>query len=136
MARNRALRRVAPVILSRMAKHDPALDRLFHALSDPTRREIVERLLTGPASVSDLAAPTGMALPTVMKHIAVLEETGLVSSRKAGRTRICRANPEPLAAAGSWIEAQRRIWEGRLDRLDTYVTQLMKERSDDPRSED
>lgn len=117
-----------------MAKHDPDLDRLFHALSDRTRRGIVERLLAGPASVTDLARPTGMAMPTVMKHIAVLEETGLVTSEKSGRTRICRATPKPLAVAEGWIEEQRRIWENRLDRLDDYVTQLMKERSDGPRS--
>lgn len=119
-----------------MAKHDPALDRLFHALSDPTRRGIVERLLAGPATVSDLAAPTGMALPTVMKHIAVLEETGLVTTEKAGRTRICRATPQPLTEAQAWIEAQRRVWEARLDRLDDYVTRLMKERGDGPRPKD
>jgi DNA-binding transcriptional ArsR family regulator len=119
-----------------MAKHDPDLDRLFHALSDPTRRGIVERLLAGPASVSDLAAPTGMALPTVMKHIAVLEQSGLVVSEKAGRTRICRARPEPLDQARGWIEDQRRLWEARLDRLDDYVTRLMKERAHGPRPQD
>ena len=119
-----------------MAKHDPDLDRLFHALSDPTRRGIVERLLAGPASVSDLAAPTGMALPTVMKHIAVLEQSGLVTSEKAGRTRICRARPEPLDRARGWIEDQRRIWEARLDRLDDYVTRLMEERAHGTRPQD
>lgn len=120
------------VTLSFMAKHDPALDRLFHALSDPTRRGIVERLLAGPASVSDLARPTGMALPTVMKHIAVLEETGLVLTEKSGRTRLCRASPAPLAAAQTWIEEQRALWEARLDRLDTYVTQLHRKHRDEP----
>lgn len=119
-----------------MAKHDPNLDRLFHALSDPTRRSIFEQLLTGPASVSDLAQPTGMAMPTVMKHISVLEETGLVTSEKSGRTRICRATPAPLAAAETWIEDQRRLWEGRLDRLEDYVTKLMKDRANEPRPED
>lgn len=114
-----------------MAKHDPALDRLFHALSDPTRRSFVERLLEKPLSVSELAEPTGMALPTIMRHISVLEETGLVSSEKSGRTRICRANPQPLIEAQGWIEEQRKIWEGRLDRLDDYVTRLMKERNNE-----
>ncbi len=112
-----------------MAKHDPALDRLFHALSDPTRRSFVERLLEGPLSVTELAEPTGMALPTIMRHLSVLEETGLVRSEKEGRTRICRVSPEPLAQAQGWIEEQRKIWEARLDRLDDYVTRLMKERS-------
>lgn len=119
-----------------MAKHDPNLDRLFHALSDPTRRGIVERLLTGPASVTDLAQPTGMAMPTVLKHIAVLEETGLVTSEKSGRTRICRASLAPLAAAETWIDAQRRLWEGRLDRLDDYVTTLMKDPAHGSRPKD
>ncbi len=118
-----------------MAKHDPDLDRLFHALADPTRRGIVERLLAGPASVTDLAQPTGMSMPTVLKHIAVLEETGLVISEKSGRTRICRASAAPLAAAETWIEDQRRLWEERLDRLDDYVTKLMKERANGPRPE-
>lgn len=119
-----------------MAKHDPDLDRLFHALSDPTRRGIVERLLSGPASVSELAEPTGMAMPTVLKHISVLEVTGLVETEKSGRTRICRASPAPLAAAETWLEDQRRLWEARLDRLDDYVTTLMKDRTHGPRSED
>lgn len=110
-----------------MAKHDPNLDRLFHALSDPTRRGMVERLLSGPATVSELAEPTGMALPTVLKHIAVLEETGLVTSEKSGRTRICRADAAPLATAQGWIEAQRRQWEARLDRLEDYIATLSKD---------
>lgn len=119
-----------------MTKHDPNLDRLFHALADPTRRGMVERLLEGAATVSDLAGPTGMALPSVLKHLAVLEETGLVTTEKQGRTRICRASPAPLRAAESWMDAQRAVWEGRLDRLDDYVTTLMKDRSDGSRSKD
>ena len=110
-----------------MAKHDPQLDRLFHALSDPTRRSFVERLVDGPLSVTELAAPTGMALPTVMRHLAVLEETGLVESEKSGRTRICRVSPQPLSRAGTWIEDQRRIWEARLDRLEDYLATLPKD---------
>ncbi len=114
-----------------MTKHYPQLDRLFHALADPTRRGIVERLLTGPATVSDLAAPTGMALPTVMKHISVLEETGLVRSEKSGRTRMVQATPAPLTAAQAWIEEQRQIWEARLDRLEDYLATLPTEPDDD-----
>jgi len=119
-----------------MAKHDLQLDRLFHALADPTRRGIVERLLTGPASVTDLAQPTGMALPTVMKHIAVLESSGLVATEKTGRTRLCRVTPAPLEHVQGWIEQQRAQWEARLDRLEDYLITLMKERRDGPRSED
>lgn len=119
-----------------MAKHDPKLDRLFHALADSTRRSIVQQLLSGPATVTDLAAPTGMALPTVMKHIAVLEQTGLVSTEKSGRTRYCHITPAPLAEAQDWIERQRALWEARLDRLDDYLTTLSKERAHEPRSED
>lgn len=110
-----------------MAKHEPELDRLFQALSDPTRRSFVERLLDGPLSVTDLAAPTGMALPTVMRHLAVLEETGLVATEKAGRTRLCRVTPAPLGRAQAWIEDQRRIWDSRLDRLEAYLATLPKE---------
>lgn len=115
------------IILSQMAKHDPALDQLFHALSDPTRRAMVERLLAGPASVSDLARPTGMSLPTVMKHLGVLERSGLVATEKSGRTRICRVTPAPLTAAQAWLEDQRRSWEARLDRLEDYLATLPKE---------
>lgn len=117
-------------MLSHMAKHDPSLDRLFHALADPTRRGMVERLLAGPASVSDLARPTGMALPTVMKHLAVLEDCGLVATEKAGRSRICHATPAPLAAAQSWIEARRQVWESRLDRLEAFLATLPTEPRD------
>jgi len=113
-----------------MAKHDPALDRLFHALADPTRRGFVERLLAGPATVSELAAPTGMALPTVMKHLAVLEETGLVATEKSGRARLCRVTPAPLTHAQRWIETQRQTWEARLDRLEDYLATLPKEDTD------
>ena len=113
-----------------MAKHDPQLDRLFHALSDPTRRSFVERLLVKPLSVTELAAPTGMALPTIMRHLSVLEETGLVTTEKTGRTRICRVEPEPLTKAQHWLEEQRAIWEGRLDRLEDYLATLPKDQSE------
>lgn len=118
------------MLLSRMAKHESDLDRLFHALSDPTRRTMVERLLTGPLTVTALAAPTGMALPTVMRHLAVLEETGLVATEKSGRSRLCRATPAPLHAAQGWIETQRAVWEGRLDRLEAYLATLAPEETE------
>lgn len=115
-----------------MAKHDPALDHLFHALSDPTRRMMLTRLARGPAPVSALAAPTGLRLPTVMRHLSVLEAAGLVTTQKDGRVRSCALVPEALAPMRDWLDEQRRVWEARLDRLDDYVMTLMKERKDGP----
>jgi DNA-binding transcriptional ArsR family regulator len=115
-------------MLSDMAKHDPDLDLLFHALSDPTRRAILTRLATGPAPVSDLAAPTGLRLPTVMRHLSVLEAAGLVVSAKDGRVRSCAIVPAALEPVRGWLDDQRALWEARLDRLDAYVMQLMKDR--------
>lgn len=113
-----------------MTKHDPALDTLFHALGDPTRRAMLERLFRGPAPVTELAAPTGLALPTVMRHLAVLEQAGLISSEKTGRTRLCRALPDRLAPASDWLTRQHSIWEGRLDRLDALLATFPKEETD------
>lgn len=111
-------------LLSHMTKHDPGLDAFFHAMADPTRRAVVERLTLGPATVSDLAAPHGIALPTFLKHLRVLEDSGLVRSQKKGRVRTCHIEAEPLAAAEQWLGRQRRIWESRLDRLDALVREL------------
>lgn len=111
-----------------MAKHDPDLSLLFHALSDPTRRAILERLARGPAPVTELAGPTGLKLPTILRHLAVLEEAGLITSAKDGRVRSCAFVPQALAPMQDWLEGQRALWEARLDRLDDYVTRLMKER--------
>jgi DNA-binding transcriptional ArsR family regulator len=111
-----------------MAKHDPALDRLFHALADPTRRAMLNRLAQGPAPVSDLAALSGFRLPTILRHLSVLEEAGLVVTQKDGRVRSCSFRPEALRPMADWLEDQRRLWEARLDRLDDYVMNLMKER--------
>ncbi|MDD9708204.1 MAG: metalloregulator ArsR/SmtB family transcription factor [Paracoccaceae bacterium] len=110
-----------------MAKHDPDLSLLFHALADPTRRAILTRLAEGPAPVSALAEPTGLRLPTVMRHLAVLEEAGLIATAKDGRVRTCAIVPEALVPMRTWLDAQRAIWEARLDRLDAYVMQLVKE---------
>lgn len=112
-----------------MAKHDPDLSLLFHALADPTRRSILTRLASGPAPVTELANPTGLRLPTVMRHLAVLEEAGLISTAKDGRVRSCAIVPEALAPMRTWLDEQRAIWETRLDRLDDYVMALMKERA-------
>ena len=111
-----------------MAKHDPDLSLLFHALADPTRRAILARLAEGPAPVSDLARPTGLRLPTVMRHLAVMEEAGLIATSKDGRVRTCALVPEALTPMRTWLDDQRTIWEARLNRLDDYVTTLMKER--------
>lgn len=113
-----------------MAKHDPDLSLLFHALSDPTRRAILTRLAQGSAAVTELAAPTGLRLPTVMRHLSVLEAAGLIATTKDGRVRSCAIVPGALAPVRSWLDAQRAIWESRLDRLDDYVTKLMKERAE------
>jgi DNA-binding transcriptional ArsR family regulator len=117
------------MIVSDMAKHDPALSLLFHALADPTRRSILTRLAEGPAAVTELATPTGLRLPTVMRHLSVLEEAGLIATSKDGRVRTCAIVPEALVPMRTWLDEQRVIWEARLDRLDDYVMKLMKERA-------
>jgi DNA-binding transcriptional ArsR family regulator len=93
------------------------IDRLLFALADPTRRRIIERLGSGPASVTALATPLPMSLPAVVQHLQVLEGCGLVASEKVGRVRTCRLEPERLASVQDWIAARRRTWERRLDRL-------------------
>jgi DNA-binding transcriptional ArsR family regulator len=100
------------------------LDHIFGALSDATRRAIVMRLCEGEASVGELAKPFEMALPSLMKHIRILESSGLVASEKHGRVRTCRIQPKAIASAEHWMAHQRAIWESRLDRLDTYVNEL------------
>ena len=111
-----------------MAKHDADLSNLFHALADPTRRAILTRLAQGPAPVSELAGPTGLRLPTVMRHLSVLEEAGLIATSKDGRVRTCAIVPEALVPMRTWLDERRAIWESRLDRLDDYVNKVMKER--------
>ena len=97
-------------------QHAP-LDLLFHALADPTRRVMLERLSRGPASVSELARPLGMSLSAVVQHLQVLETSGLVRSEKVGRVRTCRLEPGALGTAEQWIAERRTSWERRLDRL-------------------
>ena len=97
------------------------LDRTFAALSDPTRRDMLERLASGPATVTELARPSGLSLPGVMKHLRVLEGARLVTTEKRGRARECRLGPADLEEATAWIELYRRRWERRLDRLERYV---------------
>lgn len=110
-----------------MANQDADLSLLFHALADPTRRAILTRLAAGAAPVSELAAPTGLSLPSVLRHLSVLEAAGLTESSKDGRVRSCAIRPEAMAPMRDWLEAQRAIWESRLDRLDAYVLSLMEE---------
>lgn len=100
------------------------LDRRFHALSDPTRRAILARLSLGEASFSDVTAPFPMAKPTLLKHVQVLEESGLIRTRKRGRIRLCRLEPDALKATEDWLSRQIRQWETRLDQLDDYVIAL------------
>lgn len=119
-----------------MAKHDGVLDALFTALSNPVRREILARLARGPATTSELSAPHDVALPSLMGHLGKLETAGLVTSEKSGRQRTYALAPAAFSPAQDWLNAQRTLWEARLDRFDDYVTQLSKERTDGPRSED
>lgn len=97
------------------------LDRVFHALADPGRRLMVERLSQGPASVSELGKPLAMSLAAVVQHVQVLESSGLVRSQKVGRTRTCSINPGALNSAESWITERRTLWERRLDRLGDHL---------------
>ena len=100
------------------------LDHFFAAMADPTRRAVIERLTTGPASVSDLHDRGAMALPSFLKHVRKLEEAGLVRSEKKGRTRILHIEAAPLAEAEHWLNRQRRLWETRLDRLQALAESM------------
>jgi DNA-binding transcriptional ArsR family regulator len=104
-----------------MANYIASLDSAFHALADPTRRAVVSRLITGPASVTDLAQPFSIGLPTFLKHLKVLEDSGLIGSGKSGRVRMCHLEPARLASAEAWLAEQRGLWEDRADRLASYV---------------
>ena len=110
-----------------MTNHISDLSQLFHALSDPTRRAILSRLAERPARVTDLSEPTGLRLPTMMRHLSVLEEAGLITTTKDGRVRTCAIVPEALEPARTWLDEQRSIWEARLDRLEAFAMQAMKE---------
>lgn len=102
------------------------LDQVFHALADPTRRRILERLTMGETSVSDLARPLDMSLAAVVQHVQVLEVSGLVRSRKRGRVRTCRIESEALRAAEGWLSERRALWARRLDRLGTLLAEQQK----------
>ena len=114
-------------MLDRRAEREP-VDRVFHALADPTRRVIVERLSLGPATVSELAQPLSMSLSAVVQHLQVLHLSGLVRSEKVGRVRTCRIEPAALGPVERWLGARRSSWERRFDRLGEYLA----EGNDDP----
>lgn len=111
-----------------MLNQDAVLDQMFQALGDPTRRRIVERLSRGPASVSELARPFAMSLPAVVQHLHVLEQSGLVSTRKVGRVRTCTLDTQALTLAEQWINERRLGWQRRLDRLGDILAEPESER--------
>jgi DNA-binding transcriptional ArsR family regulator len=106
-----------------MLSHKTNIDRVFHALGDPTRRALVEKLSEGPVSVSRLAKPLSITLAAVVQHLQVLEKSGLVRTEKRGRVRTCRMEPKGLTVAERWINDRRSLWEKRLDRLGTLLTE-------------
>jgi DNA-binding transcriptional ArsR family regulator len=102
------------------------MDAIFQALADPTRRAVVGRLGRGPATVSELAAPFDMALPSFLKHIRMLEGGGLIRTRKIGRVRTCEIESGALATAEAWLAEQRALWEGRTERLEQFVLETQE----------
>ncbi len=107
-----------------------AADKIFHALANPTRRRVLERLSAGPATVSELAAPFRMQLPSFVQHLSVLERSRLVKSTKRGRVRTYEIAPERLSVVEDWLGARRQLWEARLERFDQYLTQLKTREAD------
>lgn len=105
-----------------MAQCSAELDEVFLALADPTRRAVIHQLGLGPASVGDLARGAAMTLPSFMKHVRMLESTGLIRTAKAGRVRTCELNRDRLTVVEDWLTQQRRVWEERTDRLEHFVT--------------
>jgi DNA-binding transcriptional ArsR family regulator len=106
-----------------MLNQSPPIDDVFRALGDPTRRNMVEHLVKGPATVSELARPLEITLSAVVQHLAILESSGVVTSKKLGRTRTCRIEPVGLQLAADWFAGQRALWERRLDRLGDVLTE-------------
>jgi DNA-binding transcriptional ArsR family regulator len=105
-----------------MAKYPQHLNSVFQALADPTRRAVLGRLGQGPASISELAKPFDMALPSFMKHIHFLEDSGWIQTHKEGRVRTCLIEKKSFAVVEAWLSEQRDIWDGRTDRLESFVT--------------
>lgn len=113
---------------------EPPVDVVFHALSDANRRAMIDRLLDGPASVSELARPLAISLPAVVQHLRVLESSGVVRSHKSGRVRTCEIQPVALSTAERWIAERRTAWEARLDRLGAFLATDTDEPQPSPRS--
>jgi DNA-binding transcriptional ArsR family regulator len=109
-----------------MAKYSTDLDRAFSALADPTRRAIVSRLCDGPKSVSELSEPFKLALPSLLKHLRALEQSGLISSEKTGRVRTCRIEPRALHATQAWIHQHIAAWDKRLDRMEAHIERMKR----------
>ena len=124
--------RARAVILKCMLQYQQPLDLAFQALSDSTRRRMVERLSAGPATVSELAEPLPMSMSAVVQHLKVLEASGLVATEKVGRVRTCRVEPQALSAAERWINDRRRSVERSLDRLGAFLDETKPE--EEPRS--
>lgn len=114
------------MILSFMNKYSDSLSGVFQALADPTRRAVIVRLGRGPARVTELAQPFGMALPSFMKHIRVLEQVGLITTHKSGRVRTCEIDRKQFRTAETWLAEQRALWEGRANRLEEFVSRIQK----------
>jgi DNA-binding transcriptional ArsR family regulator len=113
-----------------MANYGLELDSVFHALADPTRRAVIQRLGRGEATVSQLAQPFDMALPSFVKHISVLEQSRLITSQKRGRVRTCRLERENLVATERWFDELRAQWASRYDNLDTLLAKLNGDESE------
>jgi DNA-binding transcriptional ArsR family regulator len=111
----------------------PPVDDVFRALGDPTRRNMVEHLVRGPATVSELAKPLEITLSAVVQHLAILESSGLVRSEKLGRTRTCRIEPVGLQLAADWFAGQRALWERRLDRLGDVLAEDIRNQMNEKR---
>ena len=114
-----------------MPNQNQSIERTFVALSDPTRRAVVEALCAGPATVSELAKPFGMALPSFTQHLGVLQDPGLIVSRRDGRSRVCSLNPAAMQDAEDWLASYRRQCERRMDRYAAHLVKVKKGTSDD-----
>lgn len=112
-----------------MEQYSEQLDGIFQALADPTRRAVLGRLGKGPASITELAQPFDMALPSFMKHIRFLEDSGLIRTRKDGRVRTCSIEKKPFTVVETWLSRQRALWEARTDRLEQFVTARQKDKA-------
>jgi DNA-binding transcriptional ArsR family regulator len=114
-----------------MPNNESSIQDTFNALADPTRRAVVQALSKGPATVSQLASPFPMALPSFTQHLGVLESAGLIVSRREGRRRICALNPQALREAEDWMASSRLEWEARLDRFEQHLTRTRQEDSNE-----